>query len=63
MKSIRRNDQSRGMIINKIENLGEPIAKVARDLQINAKTVASVLRLYRATGRIEKKKQKSPSEN
>jgi len=56
MKSIRRNDQSRGMIINKIENLGESIAKVARDLQINAKTVASVLRLYRATGKIEKKK-------
>jgi len=62
MKSTRRNftlnEQTRGMIINKIENLGEPIAKVARDLQINAKTVASVLRLYRATGMIEKKKQK-----
>ena len=40
MKSTRRNfklnDQTRGMIINKIENLGEPIAKVARDLHARA---------------------------
>ena len=62
MKSTRKNstlnDQTRTLIINKIENLGEPIVKVARDLQVNEKTVASVLRLYRATGRIEKLKQK-----
>ena len=34
------NDQTRTLIINKIENLGEPIVKVARDLQVNEKTVA-----------------------
>ena len=42
------------LIINKIENLSEPIVKVARYLKVNSKTIASVPRLYRAAYRIEK---------
>ena len=58
IKEQEENNQTQRLNNNKIENLGVNIVKVAWDLHVNAKKVASVLRLYRATGNIGNQKQK-----
>lgn len=57
------NDNVRLLIIKKVEDDGETISKVSKDLQINYKTIYSIIKIYRESGRFLKNTVKGCPKN